>query len=179
MLPSAIKRPPRKLFRQKGQKTKIFPTCNKTASPEVIKAEGQKEKSKKIFLPAAIKRASPEVIQAEGAKKKKSKKNSPRCNKTTSSEVIKAEGAKTKKQKFFLRRCNKTASPEVIKAEGAKREKSQKIFLPAAIKQLPRKLFRQKGKKVPSFQQPKTFSQYQTTINHDRHRKDVHDEKIL
>ncbi len=51
LLPSAIKRPPRKLFRQKGQKTKIFPTCNKTASPEVIKAEGAKNKKQNFFSP--------------------------------------------------------------------------------------------------------------------------------
>ena len=92
---AAIKRLPQKLFRQKGQKTKIFPTCNKTASPEVIKAEGAKKKKQKFFLPAAIKQLPQKLLRQKGQKEKIKKNFSSLCNKTTSPKVIQAEGQKS------------------------------------------------------------------------------------
>ena len=147
MLPSAIKQPPRKLLKQKGQNSR----CNKTTSPEVIQAEGAKRKNQKIFSRPAIKQLPRKLLKQKGPKTK-SKIFSPRCNKTASPEVIQAEGAKKKKQKFFLPAaikqlpqkllrqkgqkekikknfsslCNKTTSPKVILAEGQKSS-----FLPA------------------------------------------------
>ena len=94
----AIKQLSRKLFRQKGQKTKskIFsPRCNKTASPEVIQAKGAKKKKQKFFLPAAIKQLPQKLLRQKGQKEKIKKNFSSLCNKTTSPKVIQAEGQKS------------------------------------------------------------------------------------